>query len=65
MEGVRITPDVKGNSILIYASADKYQIIARTLAQIDRPQLQVAIDTTVAEVDLNNDLSYGVQYFLE
>ena len=64
MEGVRITPDVKGNSILIYASADKYQIIARTLAQIDRPQLQVAIDTTVAEVDLNNDLSYGVQYFL-
>jgi general secretion pathway protein D len=64
LEGVRITPDVKGNSILIYASADKYQIIARTLAQLDRPLLQVAIETTVAEVDLNNDLKYGVQYFL-
>jgi type II secretory pathway component GspD/PulD (secretin) len=27
----------------------------------DRPQLQVAIDATIAEVTLNNSLSYGVQ----
>jgi general secretion pathway protein D len=61
---VRITPDVAGNSLLIYASPENYQIIARTLAQLDRPKLQVAIEATVAEVTLNDELSYGVQFFL-
>ena len=65
LEGVRITPDATGNALLIYASTENYQIIARTLAQLDRPQLQVAIDATVAEVTLNDDLSYGVQFFLQ
>lgn len=64
LEGVRITPDVAGNSLLIYASTENYQIIARTLAQLDRPKLQVAIEATVAEVSLNDELSYGVQFFL-
>ena len=64
LEGVRITPDVAGNTLLIYASTENYQIIARTLAQIDRPKLQVAIEATVAEVNLNDELSYGVQFFL-
>jgi general secretion pathway protein D len=65
LEGVRITPDVTGNSLLIYASTENYQIIARTLAQVDRPKLQVAIEATVAEVTLNNELSYGVQFFIQ
>src|SRR5262249_7812307 len=65
LEGVRITPDVTGNSLLIYASTENYQIVARTLAQLDRPKLQVAIDATVAEVTLNDDLTYGVQFFLQ
>jgi general secretion pathway protein D len=64
LEGVRITPDVAGNSLLIYASTENYQIIARTLAQLDRPKLQVAIEATVAEVTLNDNLAYGVQFFL-
>jgi general secretion pathway protein D len=64
LEGVRITPDVSGNALLIYASTENYQIIARTLAQLDRPKLQVAIDSTVAEVTLNDDLKYGVQFYL-
>jgi general secretion pathway protein D len=64
LEGVRITPDVTGNALLIYASTENYQIISRTLAQLDRPKLQVAIDSTVAEVTLNDELAYGVQFFL-
>jgi general secretion pathway protein D len=65
LEGVRITPDATGNALLIYASTENYQIVARTLAQLDRPKLQVAIDSTVAEVTLNDNLSYGVQFFLQ
>jgi general secretion pathway protein D len=64
LTGVRITPDVVNNTLLIYASQTNYRIIERALQQIDRPQLQVAIDATIAEVTLNNDLNYGVQFFL-
>jgi general secretion pathway protein D len=64
LQGVRITADTVNNTVLIYASQENYSIIARTLRQIDRPQLQVGIDTTVAEVTLNDNLNYGVQFFL-
>jgi general secretion pathway protein D len=34
------------------------------LQQVDQPQLQVAIDATIAEVTLTNELAYGVQSYL-
>jgi general secretion pathway protein D len=64
LQGVRITADTVNNTLLIYGNQENYTIIARTLRQIDRPQLQVGIDTTVAEVTLNDNLNYGVQFFL-
>jgi general secretion pathway protein D len=50
--------------VLIYARPDEYKLVERTLIQLDRPKLQVAIDVTIAEVTLNNQLTYGVQFFL-
>ena len=64
LQDVRITPDVVNNTLLIYADQANYRIIEATLVQVDQPQLQVAIDATIAEVTLNNDLSYGVQTYL-
>jgi len=64
LQGVRITADAVNNALLIYANQENYRIIERTIRQIDRPQLQVAIEATVAEVTLNNNLNYGVQFFL-
>ncbi len=64
MEGVRITPDVVNNTLLIYADRENYRLIEATLRQCDRPQLQVAIDATIAEVTLNDSLNYGVQAYL-
>src|SRR5262249_32146791 len=57
-------PDVVNNWLLIYADQSNYKIIKATVQQIDQPSLQVAIDATIAEVTLTNDLSYGVQFFL-
>ena len=65
LPNVRITADVANNSILIYASEEDYRIIERALTQLDRPKLQVAIDVTIAEVTLNDQLNYGVQFFLD
>jgi general secretion pathway protein D len=64
MPNVRVTADPANNSVLIYANADEYKIIERTLNQLDRPRMQVAIEVTIAEVTLNDQLNYGVQFFL-
>lgn len=64
LSGVRITADTVNNSLLIFASQENYRIIERTLMQLDQPQLQVAIEATVAEVTLNDTLAYGVQFYL-
>jgi general secretion pathway protein D len=61
---VRITPDAVNNTLLIYADQENYRLIEATLRQVDRPQLQVAIDATVAEITLNDSLNYGVQAYL-
>jgi general secretion pathway protein D len=64
LPNIRITPDIVNNSVLVYASQETQHIVEQTLRQIDRPLMQVAIDATVAEVTLNDVLSYGVQYYL-
>ena len=64
LQNVRITADSVNNTLLIYADQESYRIIATTLQQVDQPQLQVAIDATIAEVTLTDELSYGVQFFL-
>ncbi|MGJ4939450.1 type II secretion system secretin GspD [Bradyrhizobium sp. HKCCYLS1011] len=64
LQGVRITADVVNNSLLIYADQANYKIIEATLQQLDQPPLQVAIDATIAEVTLTNELSYGVQFYI-
>lgn len=65
LPGIRIAADVTNNSLVIYASQENYRLIEQTLTQLDRPQLQVAIHATIAQVTLNNDLQYGVEYFLQ
>jgi general secretion pathway protein D len=62
---VRISADIANNAVLVFASQEHYRIIERTLRQLDRPQMQVAIEATIAEVVLNNNLNYGVQVFLK
>ena len=50
LPGVRIAADIVNNALLIYSNQENYRIIERTLMQLDRPRLQVAIDATIAEV---------------
>ncbi|MGB7010959.1 MAG: type II secretion system secretin GspD [Pseudolabrys sp.] len=64
LEGIKISADVSTNSLLVYASTENYRLVEQTIRQLDQPQAQVGIDATIAEVTLNNTLSYGVQFFL-
>jgi general secretion pathway protein D len=65
LEGVKISADISTNSLLVYASTENYRLVEQTIRQLDQPQAQVGIDATIAEVTLNNTLSYGVQFFLQ
>ncbi len=63
-QNVRITADTTNNSIVIYSNQEDYSIIERSLRELDRPQMQVAIEATIAEVTLTDALQYGVQYYI-
>jgi general secretion pathway protein D len=65
LEGIKITADVSTNSLLVYASAENYRLVEQTIRQLDQPQAQVGIDATIAEVTLNDNLSYGVQFYIQ
>ncbi|HEX8665751.1 MAG TPA: type II secretion system secretin GspD [Beijerinckiaceae bacterium] len=62
-QGIRITADAMNNSVVIYSNQEDYRTIERALHSIDRPQLQVAIDATIAEISLTDALQYGVRFF--
>jgi general secretion pathway protein D len=64
LENTRITADVTNNAVLVYANQESQRIVEQTIRQIDRPQRQIAIEATIAEVTLNDTLNYGVQFFL-
>jgi general secretion pathway protein D len=63
-QNVRITADTSNNAIVVYSNQEDYRVIERALRDVDRPRLQVAIEATVAEITLTDDLRFGVQYFL-
>jgi len=62
--GVHIQADEAHNALLISANARDYELIRQVLAGIDVPPLQVLIEVTVAEVVLNDNLNYGVEYYI-
>lgn len=62
---VRITADTSSNTLLINASPTEYRLVERAIRQLDRAPIQVAIEATIAEVTLTQDLQYGIQFFLQ
>lgn len=62
---LRISADATNNSVLIYGDGEQTSQVVATLKKLDSVPVQVAINVTIAEVRLNEDLKYGVQYFLK
>lgn len=63
--GPRFSADLANNSVVIFANGETYQKILAALRQIDVPPLQVAVNVVIAEIRLNDELRYGVQYFVK
>lgn len=61
--GARIIADEVNNSLLIMASGKEWQNIRSALSKIDKLPAQVLIEVSIWEVSLQDELSYGVEWF--
>lgn len=64
-DGTRIIAAPQQNAILVYATESTDATIHAMLRKIDIEPLEVEIDATIAEVDLNTALQYGTQFFFK
>jgi general secretion pathway protein D len=62
---IRFIADNKNNALIIQATAHDYEIVKRTITQLDILPRQVLIDAKIYEVDLTGDLSFGISAFLQ
>ena len=63
--GVKFVADTRNNAVMIYSSYDIFKRVRSVLRVLDVPQAQVVIEGTIAEVTLNDNLEYGVQWYLQ
>jgi len=62
---MRIIPNPQNNALLIYATDEENDTVNQMLRKIDILPLQVRIDAVIAEVQLNDNLRYGTQFFFK
>jgi general secretion pathway protein D len=59
---LKIVADETKNSLLVMANDRDYQRVLRVIQGLDVVASQVLIEAVIAEVTLNNDLQYGLQW---
>jgi general secretion pathway protein D len=62
---IRIIADDTTNSLVIRAAPREYEKIREALEELDRLPLQVLIEATIAEVTLNDELRFGIEWFFQ
>ena len=64
-DALRIIPDDQNNAVLLYGTRREIDTIEAMLRKVDILPLQVRIDAVIAEVQLNDNLQYGTQFFFK
>ncbi|HLF10155.1 MAG TPA: type II secretion system secretin GspD, partial [Gammaproteobacteria bacterium] len=62
---VSIVADSNSNSLAILASPADYGKVESAIRQLDVMPRQVLLETTIVEVSLSGELSYGLQWFFD
>ena len=62
VRNLQVVADKDNNTLLIIATAAEYSVIETALKKLDLPQRQVLIDVTIAEVNLTDELQFGVEW---
>jgi general secretion pathway protein D len=61
---VGIVADIPTNAVIVRAIPRDYEIIKRTMVELDRIPRQVLIEVLIAEVKLTGDTQFGVEWSL-
>jgi general secretion pathway protein D len=61
--GLRVMADQYNNAILVWGSAGQYRQVEQALKRLDAAPTQVLIEASIIEVQLVDDLQYGIQWF--
>ena len=64
-DDIRISAIEESNALLIRATPGQYDAIEAAIKRLDIEPLQVHIEAQVVQVDLTNNLSFGVRWFFE
>jgi general secretion pathway protein D len=62
IRNIQVVADKDNNTILTVATPAEYAVIEAALKKLDIPQRQVSIEVTIAEVTLNDELQFGVEW---
>lgn len=60
LENARIIPDMRSNSLLVYASKEEYKMLTNIVAKIDTLLAQVLIESIILEVGIDTGKDIGV-----
>ncbi len=61
---IRIVADAQNNAILVMATGAEYRIVEAALRKLDVLPLQVLVEASIMEVTLSDELSYGLEWYL-
>jgi len=62
---IQFIADEVHNSLVVLATDKEYENVLAALHQLDVPPLQVLIEASIIQVDLNDNLEYGVEWFFK
>jgi general secretion pathway protein D len=63
-KGPQIIADNLNSALIVVSTDSEYAMIEAAIRKLDVLPAQVLVEATIAEVTLNNNLQYGVQFFL-
>ncbi|GAB5445466.1 MAG: hypothetical protein Gyms2KO_03390 [Gymnodinialimonas sp.] len=61
----RIAADEANNSIVVWGNSNEQEAFARLIHSLDTQPVQVLLETTIAEITLNDELNFGLRWFFE
>jgi general secretion pathway protein D len=62
-EEVRIVADDPNNAVIIIATPSQYDRMREVLDEVDSLPNQVMLEATIAEITLNDELTFGMQWY--
>ncbi len=65
VRNLQVVADKDANTLLFVATAAEYAVIEQALRKLDVPQRQVVIDVTIAQIALQDEVDFGVEWLFK